>query len=245
MVIRDARIEECASCDREFDLNFPARMQRYQKLHRREQMHFWPCAFLTRKYYPIGFFADLYDTPWESTPRRVFFHSDECEEAYTRSGSFDYIDCDGCRRTVCEQNPANGWHVQFRDHVDLGYICLRCYEKEILGNGQPRSDFEGSRIRGGMFFSSGNSEPRQNGFDEVSGFTDYFVDGAERARHYNEHALELINKGQKIITAYERLAIGGLEGYITMLSKMGDRPKKDPALSEAQPRAAGRRKHAG
>lgn len=219
MVIRDAKLAECDSCDREFDLNFPARMQRYQKLHRREQMHFWPCVFLTRKYYPIGSFAELYDTPWESSPRRVFFHSDECEEAYTRSGSFDYIDCEGCGRTVCEQNPRNGWMAQFRDHADLGYVCLKCYETEILENGQPRVDFQGNRIGGGMFFSGDNHEPLNTGFESVPDFTDYFVNSSEEAARYNRHALDLFDTGQKVLTAYERLAIGGLEGYITMMSK--------------------------
>jgi len=182
-------------------------------------MHLWPCAFLTRKYYPIRSFAELYDTPWESTPRWLFFHSDVCEEAYTRSGSFDYIDCEGCGRMVCEQNPANGWHIQFRDHADLGYICLRCYEKEILGNGQPRSDFEGSRIRGGMFFSGDNHEPFNAGFEPVYEFEDYFVNSAESVRRLNEKALDLIDEGAKVVTGYERLAIGGLEAYVTLFAK--------------------------
>lgn len=219
MVIRDARIEECASCLREFDLNFPTRMKRYQQLHRQEQLHLWPCGFLHRKFYPIGLHEELYDTPWDDKPREVFFHREECEEAYCRSGSFDYIDCESCGRRVCEQNPRNGWHVQFRDHADLGYICLRCYEKEILDNGQPRIDFEGNRIGGGMFFSSDNHEPRGAGFEEVPDFTDYFVNSSEEAARYNRHALDLFDTGQKVITAYERLAIGGLEGYITMMSK--------------------------
>lgn len=48
---------------------------------------------------------------------------------------------------------------------------------------------------------------------------DYFVNGAESAKRYNRKALELVDSGNKVLTAYERLAIGGLEGYITMMSK--------------------------
>lgn len=217
--IDDTRIEECASCERRFDLNFPARMKRYQKLHRQEQLHLWPCGFLEREFYQLGSFYELYDMPWDNAPCEVFFHSEECEEAYLRSGSFDYTECESCGRMVCEQNPANGWMVQFRDHADLGYICLKCYETEILENGQPYSDFEGSKISGGMFFSGDNHEPRDAGFDEVPDFVDYFVNGSDRARQYNRHALSLIDSGHKIITGYERLAIGGLEGYITMFKK--------------------------
>ncbi|MBI4446884.1 MAG: hypothetical protein HY645_13385 [Acidobacteria bacterium] len=166
-----------------------------------------------------GIFAELYDTPWQEQPRTAWFCSDACEEAYTSSGSFDYDWCDGCNRQICGQNPGNGWHVQFREHEELGYVCLRCYETEILENGQPRSDFEGSRIKGGMFFSHGNEEPKRTGFEEVSGFDDYFVATTQEAKKYNSHALSLIDHGRKVLTAYERMAIGGLEGYVTMMAK--------------------------
>ncbi|MCI0724478.1 MAG: hypothetical protein L0338_36770 [Acidobacteria bacterium] len=221
-LIRDARIEECAACERKFDLNYYRRMEGYQTLHAGEQLHFWPCGLLERDFSSVPYvWADLHDTPWDRGPREVFFHNERCEEAYCLSGSFDYIDCESCGRTVCEQNPANGWHVQFREHVDLGYVCLRCYETEILSNGQPREDFEGSKIDGGMFFSWGNLEPKGAGFEEVTGFVDYFVNGAETAKPFNRHALSLIDSGLKVITGYERLAIGGLEGYITMFAKKG------------------------
>ncbi|MGH7771438.1 MAG: hypothetical protein ACREQA_04305 [Candidatus Binatia bacterium] len=220
MPIRDALVKECASCERRFDLNFYKRMERYQQLHEAEQLHLWPCGFLERDLsYAPYIWAELYDTPWDQKPREAFFHNQECEEAYCRSGSFDYIDCESCGGTVCEQNPANGWHVQFRDHADLGYICLRCYETEILTNGQPREDFDSGRIHGGMFFSWDNHEPKDGGFDEVPGFEDYFVNGPETVIRYNRHALSLVDSGHKVVTGYERLAIGGLEGYITMFAK--------------------------
>jgi len=165
-----------------------------------------------------GVWAELYDTPWEDEPRHVWFCSDECEDAYCNSGSFEYILCEGCYRKVCEQNPRNVWHLQFRDHPELGYICLRCYQDEILKNGQPRSDFEDDKIRGGMFFSYGNLEPKKVGFEEVQGFTNYFVRDAYSIRRYNSQALKRIDNGQKVGTAFERIGLW-LEGYITMMSK--------------------------
>lgn len=164
-------------------------------------------------------FAELYDTPWDKAASEVYFCSDDCEQAYCSSGSFDYAYCDGCERQVCEQNPSNGWMTQFRDQAELGRVCLRCYEKEILNNGQPREDFEGERIHGGMFFSRGNAEPAAVGFQEVAGFDNYFVPSSVGAARYNSVATGLVNAGAKVITAYERLAIGGLEGYITMMMK--------------------------
>jgi hypothetical protein len=193
-------------------------MQRYQKLHEAEQLHFWLCGFLERQYYRQGGHLELYDTPWDEKPKLRYFHSDDCEESYLHPGDFNFIDCEGCNRTICEQNPANGWHVQFRDY-DGNYLCLRCYQDSVLTAGQPRSDFEGSKIGGGMFFSWNNSEAREAGFEAVDGFRNYFVRGRDDARIFNQKALELIDTGNSVITAYERMAIGGLEGYITMMAR--------------------------
>jgi hypothetical protein len=226
MTIRDARLEKCAACERTFDVNFPSRMQRYQKLHEAEQLHFWPCGFLEKHHHPRGGFAELYDTPWDEKPKVRYFHSEECEEAYTKSGSFDYAECEKCGRTVCEQNPANGWMWQFRNHPELGYIDLRCYQKAILEHGQPRSDFTGSQIRGGMFFCWNNTEAREAGFEEVSDYSDFFVQTKDAARDFNRKALELIDSGHKVIIAMERMAIGNLEGYITLMSKPVPRRKR-------------------
>ena len=197
-------------------------MQKAQNRHGLQQLHLWPCGFLEKQFYRRGGLAELFDTPWDDKPRVVYFHSDECEDAYCRSGSFDYIQCESCSRLVCEQNPANGWHIQFRAHADLGYICLRCYETEILSNGQPRIDFEGHSIRGGMFFSRHNIEAVQAGFEEVAEFKNYLVQNSGSARRYNEHALSLLDDGNKVITGYEALAYGASEGYITMLAKAGE-----------------------
>lgn len=217
--LASVRIERCASCERRFDVNFAERMEYFQKLHHSEQSHLWPCSFLQRRYYPTGMTAELFGTPWDEKPRVVFFHSEECEEAYCRSGSFDYVDCESCGRLVCEQNPANGWHWQFRDHSEIGYVCLRCYEKEVLENGQPASDFVSGSIRGGMFFSSDNHEPTDAGFAEVPGFETYFISSEGDALRYNAYALALTKDGHKVVTGFERLAIGGLEGYVTMFMK--------------------------
>lgn len=132
-----------------------------------------------------------------------------------------------CTVNFAPQNPADGGHTQYRNHSDLGEICLRCYQDEVLKSGQPRSDFEGERVRGGMFFSSGNREPLAAGFEEVDGFRDFCVIGQADARKYNRHTLALIDASAQVMTAYERMAIGGLEGYITMLARP-HRPEKLP-----------------
>jgi hypothetical protein len=225
MPIRDALVRTCAACERRFDINYAARMQARQEIHELEQMHAGPCNLLLKHYEPRGRTVELYDTPWEDQPKLVFFHSDECEEAYIHADSFGYRDCESCGRTICQQHPGNGWQWQFREHEDLGETCLKCYQDEILENGQPRSDFESvphqpaGKIKGGMFFSWGNTEPKEAGFEEVDGFDNYFVQDRTHAVLYNERALQLIDAGRRVLTGFERMAIGGLEGYITLMVK--------------------------
>ena len=213
-------IMQCGACEKRFDLNFAERMEARQERHARQQLHLWPCSFLTRSFYRQGYVHELYDTPWEAQPHEVYLHSDECEQAYIHADSFGYRECEVCERTICQQHPGNGWHWQFREHAELGEICLRCYEQEILENGQPRKDFEtAGRITGGMFFSGDNHEPRNAGFEEVDGFSNYFVPDDRAASRYNARALASIDAGHKVVTGYERMAIGGLEGYITMFAR--------------------------
>jgi hypothetical protein len=171
-----------------------------------------------------GIYALLFDTPWEDHGKEVWFCGDECEQQYRYSGDFDYPECDSCGRAVCTQNPANGWHVQYRDHSEIGDVCLRCYQDEILKNGQPRSDCPGKSVRCGMFFSYGNLEPKEAGFSEVPGFSDFFISYPESVSRYNTKALHLIDTGHKVLSAYERMAIGGFEGYVTMMVKAARSP---------------------
>ncbi len=70
-----------------------------------------------------------------------------------------------------------------------------------------------------MFFSHGNPEPRARGFEEVDGFQHYYVRSNDDACRYNSRALELIDSDHAVITGYESLAIGGLEGFVTMLAR--------------------------
>lgn len=87
---------------------------------------------------------------------------------------------------------------------------------------QKQKDRESNHVpcfMGLMFFSWGNCEPKFAGFEDFEEFTNYFVRHHESARRYNNHAAALIRTGHKVLTAYERLAIGSFEGYVTMMSR--------------------------
>lgn len=68
---------------------------------------------------------------------------------------------DSCDREICEQNPSNGWHIQYRDY-DGDRLCLRCYKDLILENGIDREKLEDGKIPG-MSFDRGNSAAMECG----------------------------------------------------------------------------------
>lgn len=231
IVIPPVELATCTACETEFDVNAPERMRIFQKLHAEEQMHMWPCDFLLTGFDDHAVVSELYPTPWVDKPKEAWFCSEQCETDYLYTGDFQYRQCGECSRMVCQQNPSNGWMWQFREHAELGDICLRCYESEILRNGQPRCDFESDHIGGGMFFNGGNPEPKAKGFREVPGFRNFYVTGSDTARRYNAEAIELIDRHYKVITCYESLAIGGLEGFITMMAKRSHVCRKESGPS--------------
>jgi hypothetical protein len=102
--------------------------------------------------------------------------------------------------------------------VDDEEICLRCYQEHIFENGVEREKLEAGEIPG-MFFNYGNPEPKQAGYEEVPGFSDHFINDERSADAFRRKALELMSSGYKVVIGYERLAIGGSEGYVTLMAK--------------------------
>ncbi len=160
--------------------------------------------------------VSAYDSPFDDEPRLFTFCSDDCEFHFMREPDFAYIYCPECGREVCEQNPSNGWHVQVK-YLDCGeIICLACYEEMVLRRGQEREEFEGDNIKGGMFFNYADLE--KAGFQKHSS---YFIKNKEDADQYNQKDLELIDKGYKVVTDFESMAIGGLEGTVGLWYRKG------------------------
>jgi len=144
-------------------------------------------------------------------------HYEACDEIVTSSGDFDYFTCDVCHRMVCEQNPSNGWMTQYREHFG-DQICLKCYEEMILENGVDRKHFEEGKLEG-MFFSGNNHEPLDAGYLIDERVHNVRVAGSDKAKEICKIALDYIDKGGKVIIGYESMAIGGIEGYVTLFYK--------------------------
>lgn len=160
-----------------------------------------------------------YDSPWDENSRTLRFCSDDCGDSYLYEEPWAYFWCEPCDREICEQNPANGWMVQYR-RVDHQQICLSCYQDRLLEEGLEfeREKLEKGEIPG-MFFSYDNLEAREAGYREVPGFMDYLVNSQGKADRLIRKALKLIDQGKKAVIGYERLAIGGSEGYVTLMVK--------------------------
>lgn len=173
------------------------------------------CDNLCDNFARKNFTREVYETPWDDEPTLKHFCSEECEEAYLYGGDFAYFTCDCCGREVCQQNPRNGWMVQYR-YEDSTMYCLKCYEEDILENGHSEEKFKNGQIPG-MFLN--DSDLEDAGFEPVLPFTDYFVRTTNSAQVFANKALELINNGFKVVVNYERMAIGGIEGTVSMWAK--------------------------
>jgi hypothetical protein len=175
---------------------------------------------------------EVYDDPWQEEPKVVYLHQnvprafvkeypnhrgESCQDLLfdTGWGDFRYFICENCDRVVIRQCPHNGWHSYVHMMEDGEEICLKCYEADIFKNGLSRAEFEQCRIPG-MFFNRGNLEER--GYEKVRGFIDFKVTSKETAKQFCDKALELIDSGCRVAVDYERLAIGGGEGYVTLFA---------------------------
>lgn len=179
---------------------------------------------------------EIYDLPWHDKPRIAYFCRQAPEETQQRHGVVSclealmdhgvnsdaaYFECCECHRIISEVHPA-GLLIQYRviggDDYNPGEdkVCLRCYEKQILKEGHPRSAFENGSLPG-MFFNSGNPELVEAGWKQE--LDDAFVNGREKSERICQQAIALIDAGNMVVIAWERMSEFGGEGYISMFSK--------------------------
>jgi hypothetical protein len=173
----------------------------------------------------------VHETPWDDDEVEKHFCSEECMNIYVNEEPRSYFWCNPCGREISRQNPRNGWHIQYREY-EGEEVCLRCYENMILMHGVEREKLEAGRIPG-MFFSFGNTEPLRAGYSEVPEFTSFFVRSEESKERFRKKALELIDQGKKVVIGYERMGIGGGEGYVTLMVKDKEKPRKKVVAKHA------------
>lgn len=176
---------------------------------------------------------EVYSSPWDDEPITIYVHDNEnlkpytwtpCREATTSPDvtDFHYFTCEGCYRDVIVRNPRNGWHNYSRIVNECEEWCLRCVEEVLKQEGIAgfEVELEGLFERGrlfGMFFSVGELEGE--GWEPEPGFHDAHITTEEQAMDLAARGQALHQRRRRIIIAYESMAIGGLEGYVTLFSK--------------------------
>lgn len=169
---------------------------------------------------------ELYNTPWDEKSNGHLFSCQLAIEAIRGSiysKDFNFFTCTGCDREICEQNPANGWHVQYRvrDHEQ---ICLQCHESEMFKNGIDLDKFlEERTLDDGMFFN--RKELAEKGFVAHPELTYVEIGGGHisstdpddvfnKLERYREELEDKI-----VVIDFDALAIGGMGGYFTVYTK--------------------------
>ena len=167
---------------------------------------------------------EVWDRPFDESSRTITLHHDPTysrygvcsERIYDGSwGDFRYFECSGCNRIVCEQNPSNGWHTQYRIIDEYDQICLKCYSEHVLEYGIDRESVENGQLSG-MFFSHGNPEPREAGYEPLG---DRFIRSTDSANAVCREVLALMDSGYQVVIGYESMAIGALEGTVSLHRK--------------------------
>jgi hypothetical protein len=118
-----------------------------------------------------------------------------------------------CYRTICEQNPRNGWMVQYRvdDFEDYEQICLQCYQTELLENGVNREKIENGEIDG-MFFNY--NDPVLESWEKFINCR--FINSEQSKDDLLHEVLVNIDNDYKVIIGFERLGLGGGEGTVSV-----------------------------
>lgn len=178
---------------------------------------------------------EFYSRPFDTAPDGLLYScwfAVDCMRGSVYSKDFAYFDCDCCNRTICEQNPSNGWMSQGRFYPDddsCSMICNKCFEEEMFEKGVDVSEVLRCRTIPGTFFVT--SELEEKGFFEVEDMQDVLV-GAGRFGSQDESVFfnlladkEAALKDHIVVFNYESMSIGGMGGYISVWAKPKDSAK--------------------
>lgn len=169
----------------------------------------------------LAIVAEWYDRPFDENPSELKFSSyfaEDCMKGEIYSKDFAYFHCNCCGRTICEQNPSNGWMTQYRWQNDE-QICLSCYEEQIFDHGIDIEKVQAGELPG-MFLN--DSEIIEAGYEKYNGT---LLAGHGRWSDYcspevaKEVILELDKQGLQVVINYQALSIIGNGGYVTLWVK--------------------------
>lgn len=168
----------------------------------------------------------MYSRPFDSSPNGDKFscwYAEDCYKGQVYSKDFAYFDCECCHRTICEQNPSNGWVGQYRWISDCERICTKCYEEQMMSEGVDIDDMLENKKIPGLFASS--SELEDAGFERVEGMDGVLVGSGYSGYQSEDVFFQKIRdrydelKSKIVFIEYDIMAIGGMGGYVTVWAK--------------------------
>lgn len=169
----------------------------------------------------------IYDDPWALEPRVIAVHDQNDDDRYgscldkmsdTGWADFRYFLCEHCNRLIISQCPDNGWR-SYQHVTESGeVICVKCYQDDVLANGNRREDFEDSVP--GDFFN--HQDLSSYNWVLVPGMSRVYITGQDSRKRLANRAAGLFDKGFKVLCNYDALGIGGGEGYVSLYYKPAD-----------------------
>jgi hypothetical protein len=176
-------------------------------------------------YTELGINPDWYNSPFDKTPSDWHFccyYAMDCREGRVYSKDWNFFYCEHCGRTISEQCMSNGWHTYYRLLNDCEMVCLDCIEKINLEVGitiEDITDEDGSLIKyipsKAMFFNTDALEEWTCEYSDSS----IRVCGEDSAVRVIETIKSYLDNNQMVIIDLDRMAIGGLEGYVSIYHK--------------------------
>jgi len=132
--------------------------------------------------------GEYYHTPWRSEPEKIYFCSNVCMDTFETSDTWPYYFCDLCERLICARDPREArLPYQFKDMPDGRYLCLKCFEKEVIRDGMPKEWFE----QGLPLDITFRFSPRGQGY-ELLETTDKLIPARMTARSTIEAGLKVV-----------------------------------------------------
>lgn len=158
--------------------------------------------------------------------------AEDCYKGEEYSKDFRYKICPCCEKTICTQNPLNGWVTQFKadpqadpDDEWAEDICSKCFEEEIIESGISIDQMIETKQIKGSWFSSNQLE--EAGFEKSEDIDYYLVGSGVSSNNPEQNFFNKIKNLKEsgvldnkiVLFDYDSMAIGGFGGYVTMWYK--------------------------
>ena len=143
----------------------------------------------------------IFDSPWQKDGSTVCVHTGNDDGKHgdcldmlldTSWRDFRYFACAACHRTIIRQCPSNGWrsYVKERDGKE---ICVKCYQDQVLANGEIIEAFEDGRIPGDFY---NEWDIKSNGWKPIDKLGNFFFSGSEGAKRFCDSAIGWLRRYQ-------------------------------------------------